>query len=127
MKSYELWLDESGSFQPVEQKNAKLNPSLIGGVLIEQGMISDPELQSLTCESGTEGFIHSVGHGIGLDIHEYPSVGSQPIALKPGMVITVEPGLYFPIVGGVRIEDDVVITNDGCEILTSCEKTLELL
>ena len=77
-------------------------------------------------ESGMEGFIHSVGHGIGLDIHEYPSVGSQPIALKPGMVITVEPGLYFPTVGGVRIEDDVLITNDGCEILTACDKTLEL-
>lgn len=76
--------------------------------------------------NGTEGFIHSVGHGIGLDIHEYPSVGSQPIALKPGMVITAEPGLYFPTVGGVRIEDDVLITNDGCEILTSCDKTLEL-
>ena len=67
-----------------------------------------------------------VGHGIGLDIHEYPSVGSKPIALKPGMVITVEPGLYFPTVGGVRIEDDVLIANDGCEILTSCDKTLEL-
>lgn len=77
-------------------------------------------------ENGTEGFIHSVGHGIGLDIHEYPSVGSQPIALKPGMVITVEPGLYFPTVGGVRIEDDVLITNDGCEILTACDKTLEI-
>lgn len=77
-------------------------------------------------KNGTEGFIHGVGHGIGLDIHEYPSVGSQPIALKPGMVITVEPGLYFPTVGGVRIEDDVLITRDGCEILTSCEKTLEL-
>ena len=77
-------------------------------------------------ESGYEGFTHSVGHGIGLDIHEYPSVGSQPIELKPGMVITVEPGLYFQTVGGVRIEDDVLITNDGCEILTACEKTLEI-
>jgi Xaa-Pro aminopeptidase len=77
-------------------------------------------------EKGTEGFIHSVGHGIGLDIHEYPSVGSQPIALKSGMVITVEPGLYFHTVGGVRIEDDVLITNDGCEILTACDKTLKI-
>ena len=76
--------------------------------------------------NGTEGFIHSVGHGIGLDIHEYPSVGSKPIPLQPGMVITVEPGLYFPSVGGVRIEDDVLITNDGYEILTACDKTLVL-
>lgn len=77
-------------------------------------------------ENGYEGFIHSVGHGIGLDIHEYPSVGSKPIALKSGMVITIEPGLYFHNLGGVRIEDDVLITEDGCEVLTSCDKTLEL-
>ena len=77
-------------------------------------------------ENGIEGFTHNVGHGIGLDIHEYPSVGSKPIALKPGMVITIEPGLYFPSVGGVRIEDDVLMTEDGCEILTSCDKVLEL-
>lgn len=77
---------------------------------------------SNTCE----GFIHSVGHGLGLDLHEYPSVGAQPIELKPGMVITVEPGLYFKSLGGVRIEDDVCVTENGCEILSSLGYELEI-
>lgn len=71
--------------------------------------------------NGCEGLIHSVGHGIGLDLHEYPSIGSQPIRLEPGMVVAIEPGLYFPSLGGVRMEDDVWITETGCEVLSPCE------
>ena len=77
-------------------------------------------------KDGCEGFIHSVGHGLGLDLHEYPSVGHQPIELKSGMVITIEPGLYFNSIGGVRIEDDVLVTKDDCEVLTQLDYTLEL-
>lgn len=73
---------------------------------------------------GCEGFIHSVCHGLGLDLHEYPSVGTQAIALEAGMVITVEPGLYFYDIGGVRIEDDVVVTPTGCERLSDCSYEL---
>lgn len=75
---------------------------------------------------GCEGFIHSVGHGLGLDLHEYPSVGYHDIMLQPGMVITVEPGLYYKDLGGVRIEDDVLVTEDGCEVLTHCNYELTL-
>ena len=70
-------------------------------------------------------FTHSTGHGLGLEIHEAPRVAEgQPEALQPGMVITVEPGVYLPGEFGIRIEDTVVVTKSGCEILTACPKEL---
>ncbi|NPE27434.1 aminopeptidase P family protein [Methanococcoides sp. SA1] len=68
------------------------------------------------------GFIHSTGHGVGLDIHELPSVSSQEIEVEEGHVVTIEPGLYYPEFGGIRIEDMVVITAEGFENLTKMEK-----
>jgi len=68
-------------------------------------------------------FGHGLGHGIGLDIHELPRL--SPIStdeLKPGMIVTVEPGIYLPGVGGVRIEDDILVTRDGGEVLSSLPK-----
>lgn len=68
-------------------------------------------------------FGHGLGHGIGLDIHEAPRLGvNQSLALEPGMVVTIEPGIYLPDVGGVRIEDDVLVTKSGHELLTSAAK-----
>ena len=68
------------------------------------------------------GFIHSTGHGVGLDIHEKPSVGDNDYELRAGNVITIEPGLYDPEVGGVRLEDMVLVLKNGCENLTKLEK-----
>ena len=67
-----------------------------------------------------QGFIHSTGHGIGLDIHEAPSVNLSSTRLFIGDVITIEPGLYYKGRGGVRFEDTVVVTKTGCRILAPC-------
>ena len=74
----------------------------------------------------TEGFIHSTGHGVGLDIHEGPNLSENGKELKAGCVVTVEPGLYYKKIGGVRLEDVVVVTRSGCNNLTMFEKNLVL-
>ena len=71
------------------------------------------------------GFFHSVGHGVGLEIHESPGLRNEPGRLAAGNVLTVEPGLYVPGVGGVRIEDTVAVTRTGYKILATCPKKLE--
>ena len=74
-----------------------------------------------------QGFIHGTGHGVGLDIHELPnlSANSESI-LKAGNIVTVEPGLYYPKIGGVRIEDLILVTRNGYENLTKLPKILEV-
>ncbi|PLT34745.1 Xaa-Pro peptidase family protein [Bacillus sp. V5-8f] len=75
-----------------------------------------------------EYFGHSTGHGIGLEVHEGPALSIRSdTVLEPGMAVTVEPGIYIPGVGGVRIEDDTIITSDGNESLTHSTKELIIL
>lgn len=75
-----------------------------------------------------DAFVHRLGHGLGMDVHEYPSVhGLNQDILQPGAVFTIEPGIYLQGVGGVRIEDDVIVTGDGVEVLTSFPKELTVI
>jgi Xaa-Pro aminopeptidase len=72
-----------------------------------------------------EHFVHSTGHGVGLEIHEAPLIAkAKPDALEPGMVITVEPGVYLQGTGGVRIEDMVLVTETGSELLTASDRAI---
>ncbi|TMF86532.1 MAG: aminopeptidase P family protein [Chloroflexi bacterium] len=81
-------------------------------------------------ERGGQGayFIHRIGHGLGLEVHEDPSLdpGSQ-LPLEEGMVFTIEPGVYIPGWGGIRIEDDVVVERDGARMLTGAERGLRVV
>jgi Xaa-Pro aminopeptidase len=89
------------------------------------GQQADAIARDLFAEAGHgDAFGHGLGHGVGLAIHEEPFMGrlAEETVLKPGMVITVEPGLYFPEWGGVRIEDIVHLGDEGVEVLTQAPK-----
>ncbi len=73
-----------------------------------------------------QGFFHGTGHGVGIEIHEPPRVSAKADILKAGMVVTVEPGLYYEDAGGIRIEDMIVVTKDGCRLLNKAPKILEV-
>ena len=72
-----------------------------------------------------EYFLHRTGHGLGLSVHEEPYITSvNELILEEGMTFTIEPGIYLEGIGGVRIEDDILVTKEGCQVLTSHSKEL---
>ena len=105
------------------------------GIAAVRAGATGSEVHSKVCEVFEErgyperegrGFIHSTGHGVGLAVHERPSLSEVGKTLAENNVVTVEPGLYYPELGGVRLEDLLVVKEGGCENLTSLEKRLIL-
>ena len=112
--------------------NAVLKAQLAGIAAVREGVTAEQvdrqARQVLESEGLGKAFLHSTGHGLGLEIHEPPRLGHRDkTRLQAGMVITIEPGAYIRDFGGIRIEDTVLVTKNGCEILTPTSKELMVL
>ena len=106
-----------------------IKPGVIGGDVhkhVADELTAAGYVTDTTCKP-PHGFFHGLGHGVGLEIHESPSLSPRnEKPLEPGHVVTVEPGVYYPEWGGIRIEDVVVVTENGCEDLTTAPVFLEI-
>ena len=115
----------SGSFRRIFDAVHDAHAAAIAAIRpgIAASAVDSAAREALTARGLGEAFVHGTGHGLGLEVHEEPRVTRPGTArdeiLQPGMIFTVEPGAYLPGVGGVRIEDDVLVTASGCEVLTS--------
>jgi Xaa-Pro aminopeptidase len=93
---------------------------------VESSAVDDAARGTIEAAGLGRRFNHGIGHGFGLQIHEAPKMTRKNAALlRPGMIVTVEPGVYLPGWGGIRIEDDVLVTRTGHEVLTSAPKKFE--
>jgi Xaa-Pro aminopeptidase len=93
---------------------------------VKTGAVDAAARNTLADDGYAEYFTHSTGHGLGMAVHEGPFLRpNSELVLQPGMVITIEPGIYLPGWGGIRIEDDVLVTPDGCELLTSVPRDFD--
>jgi Xaa-Pro aminopeptidase len=112
-----------GVYQAVNQAQQAAVDAVRPGISVSE--VDRAARKSLQRSGLAKYFTHSTGHGVGLEIHEAPRLAAgQKEILQPGMVITIEPGVYVPGKWGVRIEDMVVVTEHGCEVLTPTTKEL---
>ena len=121
----------SGSFRRIFEAVREAHAAAIAAIRpgIAASAVDTAARETLAARGLAEAFVHGTGHGLGLEVHEEPRVTrpgtTRDEILRPGMIFTVEPGAYLPGIGGVRIEDDVLVTASGCEVLTSVPIDLE--
>ncbi len=117
---------QSEIYEIVLQAHREVSNNLKAGMT---GVEADAIAREIITEAGyDDNFGHGLGHGIGIEVHEAPRLSTQSEdTLKPGMVVTNEPGIYISDWGGVRIEDDLVVEEDGCAVLNSSSKELIIL
>lgn len=109
----------------LQAEEAAIQASKIG---IEVGKIDQVARNVITEAGYGEYFTHRIGHGLGIEVHEYPSMhANNTLQLDEGMCYTIEPGIYMPHIGGVRIEDMIYITKNGAESLTKFPKHLQVI
>lgn len=101
----------------IKSVKSGVNGKSIHGVVLDT--FSKAGYETKRDENGAEGFFHGTGHGLGLEVHEFPRVSAVSNILKANSVITIEPGLYYPGLGGCRIEDVLAVRKDGSEKLSS--------
>jgi Xaa-Pro aminopeptidase len=126
-----VWLDKIKSPQVLEIYDIVKDAQAAALMAIQADMPCsklDAVARNMIAEAGYgEQFGHGLGHGVGLEVHEAPTISRLGKgSIRPGMVFTVEPGIYIPDVGGVRIEDMVMVTGDGCRKLTKSPNYLEI-
>lgn len=122
-KMYQAVLEAQESAISHIKHNVKCNEihKIVENIFLTRGFKTNQQGKNI------QGFIHGTGHGVGLDIHELPFINANSNnALEKGNIVTVEPGLYYPKIGGVRIEDMVLVTKNGCKNLTKFPKILEI-
>jgi len=120
-----------------DMHDAVIEAKLKGISMIKSGVLAS-DIHNAVCDiledkgyhtlrgKSREGFIHSTGHGVGLEVHEMPSIYTNGDILKSGMVLTIEPGLYYKKCGGVRSEDTVLVRKSGYEVLTKYDDRVDL-
>jgi len=117
-------------FEEIYQVTLAAQRAALDGVAAGmRGRDVDAIARTIIAEAGYgDHFGHGLGHGVGLEVHEAPRLNMESeVLLEPGMVVTVEPGIYLPGRGGVRIEDLAVVTENGCDALTRSSKELQVL
>lgn len=121
----ELTEDQKNAYRAVQRAHDEAIAFVKAGV---SAVDVDALVREILGEKYNPYFVHGTGHGVGLEVHEAPRLGpNSPDVLKAGMVVTIEPGVYFPGRWGIRIEDTVVVKKNGCEIITKMNKALRII